>query len=158
MSHPPKIPGSYQHTQVYHKAILQPRKPSFGLKSLMVPFLPSALPSYPGLLVIRTPRGERMLVGQVHVCSLPLPCLYTKQVARLYPPLPQGTFVLLADCLSLAVLQNPEHLDGIMHRREGAVPCRAEMQGVNFCSRDLWDTGPQGNGFSVPVGRLDTRH
>ena len=105
MSHPPKIPGSYQHTQVYHKTSLQPRKPSFGLMSLLVPFLPSALPSYPGLLVIRIPREERMLVGQVHVCSLPLPCLYTKQVARLYPTLPQGTFVLLADCLSLAVLR-----------------------------------------------------
>lgn len=45
----------------------------------------------------------------------------------------------------------------IMHRREGTVHCRAEMQEGNFCW-DLWETGPQVNGFSVHIGRLDTRH
>lgn len=35
--------------------------------------------------------------------------------------------------------------------------CRAEMQEGNFCW-GVWETGPQGSGFLVHIGRLDTRH
>ena len=70
VSCPPRIPGSNQHTQVYHKTSLQPRKLSFVMMPSTVPFLPSTLPNNQGLPVTRT-LGARTLVGQLHVCSLP---------------------------------------------------------------------------------------
>ena len=120
-----------------HKCItkpgLQPRKLSFMLMSPMVPFRPSALPNNQGLPIIRT-LGARMLGGQFHVFSRP--CVSLQQAgSQTLPLLPPGTFATLADWLSLALLQNPVHLDGIVHRREGTVPCRAEISAQGTSGR-----------------------
>ena len=133
VSCPPRIPGCYQHTQVYHKTSLQPRKLSFMLMSLMVPFLPSTLPNNQGLPVIRT-LGARTLAGQLHVCSLPHVSLH-QAGSQTLPLLPLETFATLANWLSLALLQNPEHLDGTVHRKEGREPCRAEISAQGTSGR-----------------------
>ena len=133
VSSPPRIPGSNQHTQVYHKTSLQPRKLSFVMMPSTVPFLPSTFPNNQGLPVIRT-LGARLLVGQLHVFSLPHVSLH-QAGSQTLPLLPLETFATLANWLNLALLQNPEHLDGIVHKREGRVPCRAETSAQGTSER-----------------------
>ena len=125
MSHPPKIPRELSAHKRVSQNQPQPRKQSFISMSLMVPCLPSALPSNQGLPVIR-PLGKEKAGGAGSLlCSAPSLPLYQ---AGSEPPTFESENICLVSRPSLAVLQNPEHLDGTVHRKEGTVSWKTEMK------------------------------
>lgn len=127
--HPPKIQGAISST---HRSITKPALnpvTHFGLMSLMVPFLCSVLPSNQALPVIRSLREERKLVGQDHVCvvlSLPL-----YQAGSQPLRFSSGNICLVSRLSKPDIFQNPEHLDGIVHRKKGTMLWRTKMQKGN---------------------------